>query len=160
MPLEDFYKKIVALQEFDLEKEIIDIINEESDFLEDLLKQQMFLGIDGDGNEKTLKRKGGFFPEYSPFTKKIKEEFGLGVGAVTDRITHSMSGEFWHSIKLHISGNEFYFDSDVSYFQDIIASSGSGKKIMELDKYNLDLFTNNVLIPEIQRRFNLKFNGS
>ena len=159
MPLDDFAQKIVALNDFDIAKETCDIINEESEFIQDLLKKQLSEGIDGDGNPKTLIRKGGTFPFYAKSTVNKKLEYGIGYGGYVDRITHQMTGEFYHEIKVHAAGEEFVFDSSVEYFDDIISHSGSGSKIMELTQENLELFANNVLVPQLQERFNLLFNG-
>ena len=159
MALEDFYNKINALVEFDIEKEVADIINEHSEFLSDMLKRQLALGRDGAGNEKTLIRKGRKYDYYAKSTIENKRQFGLGLGAVTDRITHSFSGEFYQSLHVKAEGQFFEFFSEVSYFKDILATSGSGSKIMELDQESLDLFSQNILIPELQIRFNQKFNG-
>lgn len=159
MPLDDLYRKIVAIQEFDIAKETMDIINENSDFLSDLLKRQLASGVDGSGEPKTLIRKGKQNLEYSNWTIKIKEEYGIGIGHVTDRITHQMSGEFYHSIRVQTTKDTFEFVSDVSYFEDILLHSGSGSKIMELEQQYLDLFSQNILIPELQLRFETQFNA-
>lgn len=159
MPLEDFEKKIIALYEFDIAKEACDIINKNSKFLETLLKRQLQSGLDADGKPKTLIREGEAFPFYADYTYEQKREFGSGLGKATDRITHYMTGAFYSTLKVHASGQEFAFDSSVSHFKDILSSSGSGSRIIELSDENLRIFSEKILIPQIQQRFKEAFNG-
>lgn len=161
MPLEDLYNKIQALSEFDIAAETMDIIGENHELLTDLLKyEQLAKGLDGFGTDKILLRNGAPYPFYAEQTIKIKEESDLGgLGGVTDRITHVMGGEFYARIFLRTKGNEFEFDSEVPYFDEIIAHIYGGTKLMELSPVNLKYFSDNVLIPEIQKRFKDKFNG-
>ena len=153
MPFDDFYNKIVVLSEFNIAKETVDIINANGKFLSDLLKSQLSKGKDG--NNEDVKAKYGTF--YADFTISNKEKNGKGLGAVTDYVTNFMTGEFYTDIKVHTEDEEFVFDSSTPYFNSIIARSGD--VIMELNKENLKIFSEEILIPQLQLRFSTLFNG-
>ena len=146
-------KKLKKLSSFDIIKESIEVINLHSEYLETMIRFQLQSGFDGDGKEVTLKRKGGVFPNYAPLTVKLKEEYAFGIGAITNRITNYFTGTFAHSIKFVTNGTTFEAISDVPYFTDIIKQSGSGKRIMELSKPNVEKFKREILIPELQKRY-------
>lgn len=151
--LDDFYKKINVIREFDIRKETIDIINENGDLLTQLLKRQLMSGRDGDKENVTI-----FGREvYARETIREKFERGKGIGAITQWITNYMSGKFYSSIYVAAIGEEFVFDSDVEYFDEIILRSG--ERIMELDDEHLSYFSEEILIPQIQKRFELLFNS-
>lgn len=56
-----------------------------------LNKDQTPITLDGDG--------------YSPFTKRYKKDFGVGLGAVTDRVTLFMTGESYKTSELKVDGD-------------------------------------------------------
>lgn len=56
-----------------------------------LNKDQTPITLDGDG--------------YSPFTKRYKKDFGVGLGAVTDRVTLYMTGESYQTMSLKVDGD-------------------------------------------------------
>lgn len=153
MPLDDFFNKIVFMQEFDIEKEAILIINKNHEVIEDLLRNQLQQGKDGDGNDVTIFGRG----EYRDATIRHKLDEGEGLGAETEFITNYMTGAFYTSLKAVASGSSFETKSDVEYFEDIISQSGT--KIMELDAESLQIFANEIMIPQIQEVFSIGFNG-
>lgn len=140
--------------------ESMDIINKNQALIVWMVQQQNLEGIDGTGEPKTLLRykKGKLVisGEYSQLTIEEKNVMS-GNAAITDRITHYMSGEFYDSMYLIQEGTSFNVISDVNYYNDIIAHSGSGSKIMELTEENLQLFYDDVLIPELKKRFDAQF---
>lgn len=154
MPLDDFYNKITALQEFDIVQTCTEIIHENYEYLTKLLKRQLAQGKDGNNQDVLLKKRGG----YSSYTIDVKKEYGTGLGKVTDRVTSYMSGSFYSSIGMKIGGGEFEFFGNVSYFNEIISQVSNGDKIMELNEEHLAKFSKEILIPEIQRRFSEAFN--
>lgn len=145
---------VKKIDSFDIEKEAIDILEENIEFLKHLLTEQLSKGIDGDGNQVTIFGRD----YYSKFTIEIKTNYGKGLGSATDRITNYMGGLFYSSIFVKINGRNFSFSSDVPYFSDILLRSG-GEKIIQLNRENLDIFTKSVMIPELQKRFKSKVNG-
>ncbi len=68
-----------------------------------------------------------------------------------------MSGAFYASLKTYTKGETFETESNVPYFGDILKRSGS--IIMELNKEHLTEFAEEILFPELERRFNRKING-
>lgn len=153
MPLDDFFNKIVALDNFDIQKETISIINENSEFLLNLLRGQLSRGRDGRGKPVTLFGKS----EYKKVTVLFKKEFGIGLGKETDVITNYMHGYFYQEMNVKTIGDNFEVTSDVEYFRNIILRSG--QDIMELDLVSLKTFSDEILIPKLQQRFNTAFNG-
>lgn len=146
MPLQDFYNKIVALEELDIVEEIDNIINSNSEFIADLLAQQLAMGVDADGERVTIYGRD----TYKPSTIYQKKTFGLGLGKVTDRITNYSSGMFYRELDVKAVGEEFDIFSHVDYFQKIIARSGV--KIMELNSEHLQIFRDQILIPQLKLR--------
>ena len=140
--------------------ESMDIINKNQALIVWMVQQQNLEGIDGTGEPKTLLRykkgKPIISEEYSQLTIAEKNIMS-GNAAITDRITHYMSGEFYDSMYLIQEGTSFNVISDVNYYNDIIAHSGNGSKIMELTEENLQLFYDDVLIPELKKRFDSQF---
>jgi len=147
MPLKNLFKKIVALQEFDIEEETIDIINKNSEFLSDLLATQLASGKDANNENVTVFGRD----YYSDSTVFNKQRHGYGLGKVTDRITNYMSGSFYHGLGVKTSGTRFIFSSNVPYYSDIL--SRSGDVIMKLSYDNLLIFRNEILVPELKARW-------
>lgn len=153
MPLDNLFKKIERIERFDIAKETCDIINENGDFISDLLRAQLAKGKDGQGKEVTVF--GRDF--YSDRTVFEKERHGVGLGKETRWITNYMTGVFHNSIYVYASGTKFFFDSGVPYLNEILAQSGP--KILELGKEGLEIFRDRILIPQLQLRFKNSLNG-
>jgi len=153
-------RKLNNIEEFNVVEESMEIIRRESALLIWMLQQQLLEGIDGKGEPKTLirtkKGKPLISPEYSENTIREKSSMS-GNAAITDRITHYMSGSFFEEMMVVTEGKSFGIISNVEYFNDIIAHSGSGLNIMELTEENQKLFYNDVLIPELKIRFDARF---
>ena len=156
MPLTEIRKRLDSLSKFDLAQEICDIINANSKFLTDLLRQQLSTGLDADKEPVFLIRRGGEFPFYSDRTVFEKTYHGVALGKETDRITFYMTGTFYSSIYVYASGHEFIFDSAVPHYFDIISRNASGLRIMELSKDNIEIFKREILIPQLQAVWRLK----
>lgn len=151
MPLDDFYNKIVALQEFDMVTEISNIINANSIYITDLLKVQLAAGKDGNGENVTI-----YGREYYKDSTIFNKEHATNVpvlGRETEHITNYMYGDFYNSIKVLTQGEAFILDSDIDYFDDILQRSG-GSKIMELNSDSLAKFNQEILIPQLKIHFN------
>lgn len=151
MALDNFYNNIVALQEFNIQEVTTEIINENAQYIQDLLVSQLEQGLDGNDESVISKRRGGTFDYYADMTVKEKERYGIGLGSFTDWITNFMTGDFHHSLKVVVNGTQFEFTSDLSYFDTIIARSG--EIIIQLSKENCELFSRNILFPQIKERF-------
>lgn len=142
--LDDFKNRIAALQAFDFGKELNDIVEKNADKIPDLLAQQLAQGKDGNNEPVTLNGN----TEYAPFTIEIKDRFGKGLGAVTDRITNYMTGAFYQDMKTTVENDAFETVSDVPYFDDIIERSGS--VVMNLDESSRIEFGQKVTLPGIK----------
>lgn len=142
--LDDFKNRIAALQAFDFGKELNNIVEQNADKIPDILAQQLAQGKDGN-NEPVLLNGNS---EYAPFTIEIKERFGKGLGAVTDRVTNYMTGAFYQDMKTTVENDAFETASDVPYFDDIIERSGS--IVMELDESSRIEFGQNITLPAIK----------
>jgi len=138
--------KIRKIEQFDAKKHTIEIVNLNKDFLAELLRTQLEKGLDGNGNEVTIRGYAG----YQPFTIDKKRTSGVGLGRVVEWITNYDTGNFYGNIRPHTDGVKLWFDSNVPYFRDIIAQSGG--IIMKLNEHNLNLFIKSKLQPELQRR--------
>lgn len=148
--LDDFQNRITALQAFDLAQEQNAIVEQNADKIPDLLARQLATGRDGNNEQVLLNGNAA----YSPFTIEIKERFGKGLGAVTDRVTNYMTGAFYQEMKTTIDNDAFETISDVPYFDDIIERSGS--VIMELDESSRIEFAESVTLPAIKERLKNK----
>jgi hypothetical protein len=153
MPLDDFYHKIVALQEFDIVKETTEIIQQNSFYLAALLRLQLQEGKDGQGKNVTVFGRD----YYSDSTIQDKRYNGSGLGKQTEFITNYMHGAFYSGIKTRVSGIIFEMYSDVDYFNQIISRSGT--VIMELNEKHLKEFSEEILFPELEKRFKSRVNG-
>lgn len=147
MPLKNFERKILAIDSFDIVRETMDIMKDNEEWLADRLRAQMALGLDAKNRPVTLFGRD----EYRKSTIENKRENAYGLGKRTDIITNYMFGDFYAEIKLRVSGTRFIFDSSVPYYNDILKRSGNS--IMQLNEENLRNFRNNILVPELRRRF-------
>lgn len=144
MPFPAAEEWIARLQAFDFGQELRTIVSDNLDKLPVYLKEQLAAGQDGDGNATTIFGRSG----YSPRTVAIKEANGVGLGAVTDRVTNYMSGDFFNSMVEKMEGDVFETDSDVAYFGDITLRSTPNQLFIN-EQNRLD-FANTVTLPAIK----------
>lgn len=149
MSLRNIISKIEKAEKFNIKKETIDIINNNAEFILELLRDQMRAGKDAD-NKPVFAKYG---PYYADSTVFEKERYGVGLGKFTEWVTNYMSGNFYLSLKVITKTDTFNITSDVDYFSDIITRSGI--RIMELSKENVLIFRNTILLPELQKRLNV-----
>lgn len=119
------------------------IDNEEA--ILDLLRTQMSQGLSGNDGPIMLYDE----TSYQPFTVRYKKAFGFGLGAVTDRITLYMTGEFYARMFMTIKGESFTIKSNVPYFDDII--NMTGPEVMSLNSENYETLVNLWINPEIKK---------
>lgn len=150
MPLNNLYKKIRAIEMFDIEKETIDIINKNGYYLAALIRLQLQEGKDMFGEPVTI-----FGRDYYSDRTIFDKEHGLypPLGKQTEWITNFKNGYFYSSLQVVASGRVFKAISDVPYFEEILKRSGD--KIIKLNNAHLNEFRNEILIPELRRRFKL-----
>lgn len=150
MSFTNFHRLKQELDIFDVRQATIDIINESSSYLSDMIRGQLALGKDSKGGNVLLNSKN-YYSDRTIFSKE--HDAGLDdLARETGWITNYMSGDFYYSIYVAAIGTEFIFDSDISYFGDILQRSG--EVIMELSEENIEIFKREVLYPQLQLRFN------
>lgn len=142
--LDDFENRITSLRGFDFGQELATIIDNNSEKITDLVRKQLEAGVDGNNEPNKIFDR----TEYRPLTIEIKQKTGVGLGAVTDRVTNYMTGDFYRSLKTDVQGNVFEEDSDVSYFGDIRLYSSDA--LLEVNEQNRKEFAETVTLPGIQ----------
>lgn len=146
MPLDDLKERIERLQAFDFGREMEEIVADNLDKITPMVREQLEAGKDGEDKPNTIFGRFG----YSPKTVEIKQANGEGLGAVTDRITNFMSGDFYESMRTEMEGRVFEEDSDVSYFGDITLYSSPA--LLDLDEEHRKEFGENITLPAIKER--------
>lgn len=153
MSLRNIINKLKSINKFDIEIEVDAIIRENSDAIISILRNQMAIGIDGNGEPVSAKY-GSF---YSKFTFDIKKEYS-GLAGVTEVVTNYMSGSFYLSIQLNPRGkNNFVFQSGVPHFEEIIARSG--EDIMKLNSESTKRLVKEIINPQLKIRRERYENG-
>lgn len=153
MSLRNIINRLKQIKKFNAEEEIISIVNENKNFIEYILQQQMSQGIDGAG--EPVKAKYGDF--YSDRTIQEKQRHGFGLGRETNYVTNYMTGSFYDSIEFVQQGKSGVFKSGVPYFESIILRSG--EDIMRLGKESAELLKKEVIEPQLKIRFERYTNG-
>lgn len=148
MPLDNLYRKIEALEAFDIEKETIDIINKNEYYITALLRLQLQQGLDSEDKPVTI-----FGRDYYKDSTIFDKEHGNypPLGKQTEWITNYRTGAFYTSLFTVARGNTFKTESDVPYFEEILKRSGD--VIMKLNKEHLLQFSKEILIPQLRIRF-------
>jgi hypothetical protein len=157
MGLENAIKKLRALKTFDVKSAVAEIIIEHSEFISDLLAMQLARGLDGDNEPVFILRNGKQEYTYSYFTKELKEKYGTGLGKETRWITNYSSGAFYKELFVTVNGAIFDIKSRVPYFQKILSRSGS--RIMELNQEHLEILRDQIIVPEIRKRYEIYLNA-
>lgn len=154
MPLANTYKKILALESFDIVKETQIILEENSETIINLVRGQ--IGSKGKtGKGKPISAKYG--PYYSDATVKNKELHGSGLGKVVDHVTMFNTGAFYSTMYLRVIGTKFEILSGVDYFDKI--NAWNDNSLVELDTDTLMYIRNEILIPQLREIFNKRVNG-
>lgn len=154
MPLDNLFRRIDALQKFDIERETISIINEYGWYITGLLRVQLAAGKDANDQPVTI-----FGRDYYSDRTIFDKTFGAypPLGKVTDWITNYRTGSFYSSLVTKAEGRVFRTTSDVSYFDEIIKRSG--EVVMKLNKEHLEQFVREILKPQLRARFKLLKGG-
>ena len=143
MPLENLEKLITGLQAFNAHDEFTAIVEANKEELTALEREQLSYGVGRDGGPRA--------DEYRPYTKMIKSLYGVGLGAVTDRVPFFMTGDLYQSLTTRISGDVFNTTSSLPTFDKMIERIGQ-------DNYGLDeqqriVFATETAMPAYRERF-------
>lgn len=131
---------------FNLSKEIEIVIKKHELVIVKMVRAQLASGIDADKKKVRI----GKSLKYKASTIRRKKSM-KGLASVTTHITNYMSGYFYNYMYVSAKGSAFEVKSHVDYFGAII--SRSGKRIMDLTNENRIYFVENILNPEILKRY-------
>lgn len=148
MPLSNLYRKLQAIENLNIENETIDIINQNGWYINALLRLQLQAGKDANNEDVTI-----FGRDYYADRTIFDKEHGNypPLGKQTEWITNYKNGYFYAELVTHAQGRVFWTESEVPYFQRILDRSGD--VIMKLNKEHLLQFTEEILVPELRRRY-------
>lgn len=107
MDLVKLQKNLSSLDVVDLAYTILDDM---SDFITDLNKKRLS-ETGKDSNDSSI-------GDYTEYTTILKEQFGSGIGAITDHVTGFSTGESYKSMFASAVGNELIVDTTTSQWQD------------------------------------------
>lgn len=143
MALDNLEKLLQGLQAWDGHKEFLDIVDANAPVLSMLQQDQLSEGKDNTGQVRS--------DDYRPFTIAYKRMFGIGLGAITDRVTFFMTGQLYDSLTTRITGDNFLVQSPLPTFNKMIERVGD-------DNYGLDEqrridFATNTAMPLYRERF-------
>lgn len=141
--LENIIKGLSSLNTHD---EVERIVDDNNEVLVQLQRDQLSEGIDITGNERV--------DHYAPMTIAIKNEYGRGLGAVTDHVTFYMTGSMYESLFYKSEGDEFAITSPLETYDKMIDRIGP-------DKFGLSpeqrlYFAENVTLPKFAEIFKEK----
>lgn len=134
------------LQTFDVKKEVTDIITDNKEEITKRQREQLEYGIDVFGKPR--------IDEYRPLTKFIKQTTGIGLGAVTDRVTFFMTGQLYGSLFAEIIGENYETKSPLFTYDKMIDRIGRENYGLDYDS-RLD-FALSVLLPNFKLIFKEK----
>lgn len=117
MALDNLEYIISGLQAIDTEKEVVTIVENNKDRLVELQQEQLAAGVDVDGQKRV--------DEYRPLTKAIKKNIGVGLGAVTDRVTFFMTGKLYDSLHAKVSADLVTVESPLATFDKMTERVGN-----------------------------------
>jgi len=142
--LKDF---IDTLDAFDFEVSMSGIILDNKDVISNMVAEQLgSTSLDGNGNPVTLDGGG-----YADSTIRYKQEFGQGLGAITDRVTLFQTGELYRMIDTEVVIDEVQTMSDVPYYDELMARTG--EDVMKLNESNRLDFATEILMPAFSQEF-------
>lgn len=116
-----------------------DCINNTSDVILDANRSQLMEGLDKTGKD--------IIPEYTPFTKQIKQE----KGQPTDRVTLKDTGEWHRSLFMKNEGGKIFIDSEHELTDELLKKYDRGaetilgipqKKKTDINESIMDKFIN------------------
>jgi hypothetical protein len=115
-----------GLSAFSAHDEVERIVDDNNEVLVQLERDQLSEGIDKDGNLRA--------DSYAPMTVAIKNEYGRGIGAITDHVTFYMTGSLYESLFYKSEGDEFEFASPLPTYDKMIERIGEDEFGLSPDK--------------------------
>lgn len=141
MNLNPLLNLINGLKSLDTKAEVEKIVADNGERLTELMQEQLSAGKDITGGKR--------IDSYAPLTKFLKNKYGVGLGAVTDRVTFFMTGELYGSLHAQVENNTYKIDSPLPTFDKMIERVGD-------ENYGLDPaerleFATTVTLPEFSK---------
>lgn len=134
---------IQGMQSFDSHKEFVGIVEGNTTELANLQREQLSFGIDISGKKR--------IDEYRPLTKYLKNKFGVGLGAVTDRVTFFDKGNLYNSLTTTLVNDAIKTTSPLATFQKMV--DRIGYEDFGLDPEQRQDFASNTAMPAFRDRF-------
>ena len=137
---------IVKLQAFSARQEVIAIVDTNAASLVDLERKQLSEGIDIDGQKRA--------DSYAESTKDYKNRYGVGIGALTDRVTFYMTGNLYNSLFLAMPDDKFNIVSPEETYGFMIDRITNDK--FGLSPENRMEYAQKVVLPQFSAAFEEK----
>ena len=131
----------------DIQLIIDNAIEEEKDFLLDLIRSQLLKGDRADGSAI------GYYSKNSEKYIDKKYDLGLFQGGSEPKYDLYFSGDFYRSLIAHTLGDDIEIESTDSKLEDIMDNTGDLDNALTLNEDNLELFRQRIL-PIIQNKIN------
>lgn len=141
MALDQLQQFINSLDAFDFESSLSSVIVTNKDVISDKVAEQLgSTSLDGDGNQVLLDGGG-----YADATIRYKQDFGQGLGAITDRVTLYQTGELYRMINTEVVVDEVNTMSNVPYYDELMQRTG--EQVMKLNESNRLEFAQEYVMP-------------
>ena len=137
---------IEGLKTFNAYDEVERIVDDNHEVIVQLERDQLSEGIDKDGNPRN--------DSYAPMTIALKNEYGKGLGAVTDHVTFYMTGTLYESLFYKSDGEEFTVTSPLETYDKMIERIGEDE--YGLSPENRLYFAEEKLMPKFSETFKEK----
>lgn len=147
--LEQLEKAYKALSEFDLAEEQLKVIEAHKEDLADIQAAQWAQSKDGEGEELRLLDNPEYDYGYTPFTKDMKAQYGVGLGAIYDRVTLFGQGTMYKSLFVTITRGYFIINSPLEYFNELMYRTGQTE--VSLNYESRLHFAENFVIPGVKK---------
>lgn len=138
MPLLQLERFVDSLKNFDSGSELQVIVENNANRLNELQQEQLSYSKDITGADR--------IDQYRPLTVYLKKKFGVGLGAVTDRVTFFQTGNLYGSLRTQIRGQMFEVESPLPTFAKMIDRIGNENYGLSADQ-RLD-FATEITLPE------------
>lgn len=137
---------IEGLKTLNVHDEIEKIVDNNHEVIVQLERDQLSEGVDKDGNPRV--------DSYAPMTVRIKNEYGIGLGAVIDHVTFYMTGELYESLFYKSEGDNFEVTSPLEKYDKMIERIGQDEYGLSPD--NRLYFAEEKLLPAFSEIFKEK----
>ena len=134
------------MQDFDARNEVLEIVEDNKQEIVKRQREQLEYGIDVFGKPR--------IDEYRPLTVYIKKTQGIGLGAVTDRVTFFMTGRLYQSLFAEIIGENYETKSPLFTYDKMIDRVGRENFGLDYDS-RLD-FAKSITLPNFKQRLKEK----